>query len=85
MTAVVDAPTPQASAPVKTGIRQLLQNNIREYGMLLALAVIMVFFQYLTEGTLMQPLNLTNLDPWAATATIDRSRAEIHASISRGW
>jgi len=38
-----------------------LKNNFREYGMLLSLVVIMVFFQVMTEGTLMQPLNLTNL------------------------
>jgi putative multiple sugar transport system permease protein len=38
-----------------------LKNNIREYGMLLSLVAIMAFFQFMTEGTLMQPLNLTNL------------------------
>ena len=38
-----------------------LKNNLRDYGMLLSLVAIMGFFQYMTEGTLMQPLNLTNL------------------------
>lgn len=38
-----------------------LKHNFREYGMLITLVAIMVFFQYMTEGTLMQPLNLTNL------------------------
>src|ERR1700712_1763865 len=38
-----------------------LKNNMREYGMLLSLIVIMGFFQYMTDGVLMQPLNLTNL------------------------
>ena len=38
-----------------------LKNNLREYGMLLSLVAIMAFFQYMTDGTLMQPLNLTNL------------------------
>jgi putative multiple sugar transport system permease protein len=38
-----------------------IKNNLREYGMLLSLVAIMVLFQVLTEGTLMQPLNLTNL------------------------
>ena len=38
-----------------------LKNNLREYGMLLSLIVIMVFFQFTTNGTLFQPLNLTNL------------------------
>lgn len=35
--------------------------NFREYGMLLALVVIMAFFQYMTNGVLLKPLNLTNL------------------------
>ena len=38
-----------------------LKHNFREYGMLITLVAIMAFFQYMTEGTLMQPLNLTNL------------------------
>jgi putative multiple sugar transport system permease protein len=38
-----------------------LKNNLREYGLLLSLVVIMVFFQIQTNGTLFQPLNLTNL------------------------
>lgn len=35
--------------------------NIREYGLMIALIVIMVLFQFLTNGTLFKPLNLTNL------------------------
>ncbi|MEO0820389.1 MAG: multiple monosaccharide ABC transporter permease [Pseudomonadota bacterium] len=35
--------------------------HIREYGMLLALVVIMMFFEIVTDGTLMRPVNLTNL------------------------
>lgn len=38
-----------------------LKHNLREYGMLLSLVAIMLFFQIKTGGTLMQPLNLTNL------------------------
>jgi putative multiple sugar transport system permease protein len=38
-----------------------IRNNIREYGMLIALVVIMVFFQIVTNGVLFRPLNLTNL------------------------
>ena len=38
-----------------------LKANLRDYGMLLSLIAIMVFFQVMTDGTLMQPLNLTNL------------------------
>lgn len=39
----------------------LFKNNIREYGMLIALIVIMMFFQYQTDGILMKPVNITNL------------------------
>ncbi|MGY0194703.1 multiple monosaccharide ABC transporter permease [Leptothrix sp. BB-4] len=38
-----------------------LRNHMREYGMLLSLVAIMGFFQVMTDGTLMQPLNITNL------------------------
>lgn len=39
----------------------LFKNNVREYGMLIALIAIMVFFQWQTKGILMKPLNITNL------------------------
>ncbi len=39
----------------------LFKSNIREYGMLLALIAIMIFFQFTTEGILMKPVNITNL------------------------
>ncbi|CAM3376595.1 sugar ABC transporter permease [Paracidovorax anthurii] len=54
---------PAASAPAHP-TRSLLdhaKHNLREYGMLITLVAIMGFFQYMTDGTLMQPLNLTNL------------------------
>ena len=38
-----------------------LRHNLREYGLLLSLFVIMAFFQVVTDGTLLRPLNLTNL------------------------
>ncbi|NLR96854.1 sugar ABC transporter permease [Rhizobium sp. P38BS-XIX] len=38
-----------------------IRNNIREYGMLIALVVIMLLFQFLTNGVLFRPQNLTNL------------------------
>ena len=38
-----------------------IKKNLREYGMLLSLVVIMAFLEFMTDGTLMQPLNLTNL------------------------
>src|SRR6476660_3304241 len=43
--------------PAKTNT----QGNFREYGLMIALVVIMVFFQFMTHGTLLKPLNLTNL------------------------
>ncbi|MGM9490011.1 multiple monosaccharide ABC transporter permease [Ideonella sp. YS5] len=43
------------------GLGHFLKHHLREYGMLLSLVAIMAFFQYLTDGTLLQPLNLTNL------------------------
>ncbi|HNM37656.1 MAG TPA: sugar ABC transporter permease [Anaerolineales bacterium] len=39
----------------------LFKNNIREYGMLIALIVIMIFFYFMTDGILMKPINITNL------------------------
>jgi putative multiple sugar transport system permease protein len=44
-----------------TGGVSFLKNNLREYGLLISLVAIMVFFQMMTNGTLFQPLNLTNL------------------------
>jgi len=38
-----------------------IKTALREYGMMLSLLIIMVFFQYMTDGTLLQPLNITNL------------------------
>ncbi|MEO8804989.1 MAG: multiple monosaccharide ABC transporter permease [Burkholderiaceae bacterium] len=38
-----------------------IKNNLREYGMLISLVAIMALFQVLTDGTLLRPLNLTNL------------------------
>ena len=38
-----------------------IKNNLRSYGMLLSLFAIMLFFEFVTDGTLLRPLNLTNL------------------------
>jgi putative multiple sugar transport system permease protein len=38
-----------------------IQQQLRTYGLLMSLVAIMGFFQWQTEGALMQPLNLTNL------------------------
>jgi len=39
----------------------LFKNNIREYGMLIALIAVMIFFQVVTKGILFKPVNITNL------------------------
>lgn len=44
-----------------SSIASLFRNNIRQYSMLIALIAIMAFFQVMTDGTLMKPVNLTNL------------------------
>jgi putative multiple sugar transport system permease protein len=50
-------PVPQT----RPSVGAYLANHLRDYGMLLALVVIMALFEYLTDGTLMRPVNLTNL------------------------
>ncbi|SHO65565.1 multiple monosaccharide ABC transporter membrane protein [Pseudoxanthobacter soli DSM 19599] len=50
----------KTTPPGKSGAG-FLKSNLREYGMLLSLFAIMVFFEIVTNGTLLRPLNLTNL------------------------
>ena len=40
---------------------QYLANHLRDYGMVMALIAIMAFFQVMTDGTLLRPVNITNL------------------------
>ncbi len=60
------APAPQSG--VAEDIQQrpriavsALVTNLRDYGLVLALIAIMVFFQFTTSGTLFKPVNLANL------------------------
>nr|WP_244463797.1 multiple monosaccharide ABC transporter permease [Anoxybacillus ayderensis] len=39
----------------------MIKNNIRSYSMVVALVLIMLLFQLLTDGILLRPLNVTNL------------------------
>ena len=61
------SPTATLANPAEAAARndkpllEHIKHNFREYGMLITLVAIMGFFQYMTDGTLMQPLNLTNL------------------------
>lgn len=43
----------------KTGA--LLKGNLRQYVMVIALAVVIIFFEVLTGGVLLKPLNISNL------------------------
>jgi putative multiple sugar transport system permease protein len=45
----------------RPGTAGFIRRNLRDYGMLISLVAIMALFQGLTEGTLLQPLNVTNL------------------------
>jgi putative multiple sugar transport system permease protein len=45
----------------RTSAATFLKTHFRDYGMLLSLLAIMLFFQVVTDGTLLKPLNLTNL------------------------
>ena len=42
-------------------VKTLFRNNIRQYGMILALLAIVVFFELVTGGILLKPLNVTNI------------------------
>jgi len=42
-------------------IGEIFKKNIRQYGMIIALIFISIFFQILTDGILLKPLNVTNL------------------------
>jgi len=55
---------PSATTPVpaqRLTIWGALQANIRDYGLLLVLILLMLFFQWSTNGTLFKPVNLTNI------------------------
>lgn len=43
------------------GVGAYLARHLREYGLLFALIAIMAFFQIVTNGTLLKPVNVTNL------------------------
>ncbi|MCO5732260.1 multiple monosaccharide ABC transporter permease [Rhizobium sp. SSA_523] len=53
--------TPETTAPAPQSAAGFLKDNLREYGMLMSLVVIVLFFQFATDGILLKPLNLTNI------------------------
>jgi len=42
-------------------LKNLFRTNVRQYGMIIALVVITLLFQWLSGGILLKPLNITNL------------------------
>ncbi|MFG6149346.1 multiple monosaccharide ABC transporter permease [Halobacillus sp. B23F22_1] len=42
-------------------VKYLITNNVRKFGMIIALIGIMILFQILTNGILLTPLNITNI------------------------
>jgi putative multiple sugar transport system permease protein len=55
------AGNPALAGPSARRHAGLVKTNLRSYGMLLSLFAIMLFFEIMTNGTLLRPLNLTNL------------------------
>lgn len=55
----------ETAAPVvnagRASTQAALKENLREYGLVLALIAIMLFFQFMTGGILFLPVNLTNV------------------------
>jgi len=51
----------EATQTASPSLAVFLRQNMRDYGILIALVVIMVFFQIITGGVLFRPVNLTNL------------------------
>lgn len=56
-----DISNPTISSGSKKNNTNILAQGLREYGLLCALLIIVVFFQIATNNVLLQPLNLTNL------------------------
>ncbi|MCW1932512.1 multiple monosaccharide ABC transporter permease [Pararhodobacter zhoushanensis] len=46
---------------VQKNFGHYLKTHVRDYGLLFALIAIMLFFQVVTDGTLLRPINITNL------------------------
>jgi ABC-type xylose transport system permease subunit len=59
-----DGPPPGAHKPPNASLdllRHTLKANVRQYGMIVALLLIIVLFQIWTHGILLKPLNVTNM------------------------
>lgn len=54
-------PASQAPSGFWSDLVRILRENVREYGMIIALAVIMITFTILTDGLFLSPRNISNL------------------------
>jgi len=50
-----------AAAPQQKASSSILAATLRDYGLLLTLVALMIFFQFTTNGVLFKPVNLTNI------------------------
>ncbi len=50
-----------AERNARASARSALKENLRDYGLVIALILIMLFFQYFTGGVLFKPVNLINI------------------------
>jgi len=55
------APAPPPPDSPATKLKTVLRGNFRQYGMVVALALIVILFQIWTSGILLRPLNVTNI------------------------
>jgi putative multiple sugar transport system permease protein len=56
-----NAPAPPPSDSSAARLKTALQGNFRQYGMVVALVLIVILFQVWTSGILLKPLNVTNI------------------------
>jgi putative multiple sugar transport system permease protein len=56
-----DVPVAAAGAPAQKASTSVLAATLRDYGLLLTLVALMIFFQFTTNGVLFKPVNLTNI------------------------
>ncbi|MGK9050617.1 multiple monosaccharide ABC transporter permease [Neorhizobium petrolearium] len=53
--------TPQEAITAPQSAAGFLKDNLRDFGMLISLVAIVIFFQIATGGVLLKPLNVTNI------------------------
>ncbi len=53
--------TPPAAEDSAERLIAVVRRNLRQFGMLVALIVITIFFQFTTDGTMLKPQNVTNV------------------------